>query len=409
MDATDERVAERPDYRDLYLLAALRGVSFLGDFTALTALYLRVAPHHHPWQIAALAIAGSLPLVLLAPVGGTIVDRVPAKALLAWLGLAQAGVCVALGLLHGVAATIGLMLALSCLTAFAGPGYLALVPVAAGEAHVAKGQGLIQAAQGLASVGGPILGGILVGATGQTWPLLVDAASFAVAAVATTLLRRDRRPGPAATIGEAESRGQWMAGVRLVMRDPILRPVEIVVAVFMLGLGMVNVAEVFFITQTLHGSALDYGLVGTAFGAGLVVGSIAAQRLRQGESDLVRVIVVIVTLLGLFIGAIGLVEHVGYVYPFLAVLGVLVGAVNVAAITLFTVRSPEHLRGRVFAAVGGIITSAEIGSTALGGLVLTAIAPRTVFQLGGALAVASTLALGPPALRAARRHLPAIA
>ncbi len=397
------------DGRDLRLLAALRGVSFLGDFTAMTALYLRLAPLHHAWAIAALAVAGSLPLVALAPVAGTVVDRTPAKALLAWLGLAEAAVCVALGLCHGLVATILLMLALSSLVAFSGPGYSALVPVAAGEGQIARAQGLIQSTQGVASVVGPVLGGLLVGAAGQTWPLLVDAASFAVAAVATTTLRRDRRPGPAATIAEAEARGQWMAGVRLVMGDAILRPVEIVVAVFMLGLGMVNVAEVFFITQTLHGTATDYGLVGTAFGAGLVVGSILAQRLSQAEADLVRVVVVTVTAIGALIGAIGLVSEVGLVYPFLGVAGVAVGAANVAAITLFTVRSPEHLRGRVFAAVGGIITAAEIGATGLGGLVLTVLAPRTVFQVGGLAAVATTLVLGPMALRAARRAAPVAA
>lgn len=398
-----------PGGRDLYLLTALRAVSFLGDFTALTALYLRLAPLHHPWAIAALAIAGSLPLVVLAPIGGTIVDRTPAKRLLVWLGLAEAAVCVGLGLFHGLAATILLMLALSSLVAFSGPGYLVLVPVVAGEDQVARAQGLIQSAQGLASVAGPMLGGLLVGASGQTWPLLVDAASFAIAAAATTLLKRDRVPSPAATIAQAERQGQWTAGVRLVMGDAIMRPVEILVALFMLGLGMVNVAEVFFITQTLHGSATDYGLVGTAFGAGLVVGSIGAQRLRQGEADLVRVIVLTVILIGALIGAIGLVDRVGLVYPFLTAAGIAVGAANVAAITLFTVRSPEHLRGRVFAAVGGIITSAEIGSTALGGLVLTVLAPRTVFQVGGIAAVVATLALGPGALRAARRAVPATA
>jgi hypothetical protein len=63
------------------------------------------------------------------------------------------------------------------------------------------------------------------------------------------------------------------------------------------------------------------------------------------------------------------------------------------------VRSPELLRGRVFAAIGALFTGNQIGATALGGLVLTLIAPRTVFQIGGIAATVSALALGPFALR----------
>jgi drug/metabolite transporter superfamily protein YnfA len=67
--------------------------------------------------------------------------------------------------------------------------------------------------------------------------------------------------------------------------------------------------------------------------------------------------------------------------------------------TLFTVRTPERLRGRMFAAFGGVFTSCELAATALGGAVLTVIAPRTVFQIGGIAATVTALVLGPLGLR----------
>jgi len=76
---------------------------------------------------------------------------------------------------------------------------------------------------------------------------------------------------------------------------------------------------------------------------------------------------------------------------------------NVAAITLFTLRTPEALRGRMFAAIGAIFTSAEIGAMTAGGLILTVLAPRTVFQVGGAASTLSALVLGPLALRASAK------
>src|SRR5665647_359845 len=91
--------------RDIRLLAGLRGVSFLGDAVALITLYLRLAPQGHAWAIAALSIAGAAPLVLLAPLAGQAVDRLPAKRLLTLLGVAEALICVGIGAWHGLTAT----------------------------------------------------------------------------------------------------------------------------------------------------------------------------------------------------------------------------------------------------------------------------------------------------------------
>lgn len=392
-------VYSRVQRRDVALLAALRGASFLGDAVALVALYLRVAPVGHAWAVAALAIAGSLPLVVLAPLAGHVVDRLAAKRFLVLLGLVEALVCVGLGHWHGVAATIALMVALNVAVAFSLPGYSALLPAAAGEENVARSQGLLQSVQGVAMVAGPVLGGLLVGWVGQSWPLYLDACSFAVGALATTLVHHDRRPSASSSLNALES-PRMMAGVSLIVGDDLLRPLIINVAVFMLSLGMANVAEVFFITQTLHGSATAYGLVGASFGLGTIIGSVVAGRLSQDQMRLARALTVAVVVVGLCIGTAGLVTHLAYFYAPLLVAGIAVGIANVSAMTLFTLRTPEGLRGRMFAALGAIITGAELGSTALGGLVLTVLAPRTVFQFAGVGSSVSAVVLGAVALRA---------
>jgi hypothetical protein len=56
----------------------------------------------------------------------------------------------------------------------------------------------------------------------------------------------------------------------------------------------------------------------------------------------------------------------------------------------------------MFAASNAIFTSAEIASTALGGVILTVLAPRTVFQIAGVVSTAAVLVLGPFTLRASR-------
>ena len=388
--------------RDLRLLASLRGVSFLGDAVALVALFLRLSHTGHPWNIAALSIAAALPGVLLAPLAGVVVDSVSAKRLLSALCGAQAGVCVALGLWHGTAATIALMALLSCGGAFAYPGYTALVPTITGEENIASGQSTMQAVQGVASTAGPAVGGLLVGLFGQSWPFYVDAATFVVAGVATLFLSSDRRPEPGGARAARNGR-HLSAGLRLLFGDRVLLPLVVCVTVFFLAYSMVNVAEVFFTVRTLHGTSLMYGLVGTSFGVGSVVGALGARRLDQSPLRLVRTTLVAIVVVSVSVGTVGLVEHVGYMYPLLFTSGVAVGVANVAFLTLYAVRIDEARRGQVFAAIGALFTSAEISATAIGGLVLTVIAPRTVFQIAGVACTLTAVVLGPIALRSSRR------
>jgi len=387
---------------DLRLLAGFRGFSILGDSIALITLFLRVAHHGQGWMIAVLAIAGALPLVVLAPLAGYVVDRLPAKTFLAILCALEAVICVGIGYWHGNVVTISLMALLTCGVAFSLPGYSALVPTLSGEENVAVAQSTIQSVQGVAITAGPAIGGLLVGAIGQSGPLYLDAASFALAGVGTLLLSSDRRPR-AKSAHPQKTEHELSAGLRHLFRDPLLRPVVVTVSVFMLSLGAVNVAEVFFITRTLHASAFFYGLVGTSFGVGSVIGALASRRLKQDPLTLVRTALLCVAAISVLLGSVGLVEHVVYVFPLMAVTGVAVGIVNVAASTLFAVQTPEHLRGRVFAATGAMFTSAEIGSMVLGGLLLTVLAPRTIFQLAGVVSTFTVGVVGPLELRTSLR------
>lgn len=388
--------------RDLRLLAAFRGFSVLGDSIALITLFLRVAHHGQGWMIAALAVAGALPLVILAPLAGYVVDRLAAKNFLAMLCAVEAVICVGIGFWHGDFATISLMALLTCGVAFSLPGYSALVPTLSGEENVVVAQSTIQSVQGVAITAGPAIGGLLVGAIGQSGPLYLDAASFALAGVGTMLLSSDRRPQKKVSNRE-KTEHEVSAGIRHLFRDSLLRPVVVTVTVFMLSLGAVNVAEVFFITRTLHASAFFYGLVGTSFGLGSVVGALASRRMKQEPLTLVRTALLCVAIISVLLGTVGLVEHVVYVFPIMAVTGVAVGVVNVATSTLFAVQTPELLRGRVFAATGAMFTSAEIGSMVLGGLLLTVVSPRTIFQLAGVVSTLTVGVVGPFELRMSRR------
>src|SRR5882762_4772719 len=89
--------------RDLWLAVVARAVSLLGDEAAVIALTLRLHDSGRgAGAIAALFVAGMLPLVVLAPLAGRLVDRYDSRRLLVWSGLAQAVVCAVLAGVHAV-------------------------------------------------------------------------------------------------------------------------------------------------------------------------------------------------------------------------------------------------------------------------------------------------------------------
>ena len=386
--------------RDVALLAVFRGISFLGDGLAIVALYLRVAPLGHAWAVATLGIAAMAPVALLAPFAGHVVDRLRAKPLLITMGLVEGVVSLGLGYWHSIPATLALVVVLNVSVSFSMPGYAALVPAIVGDDNISRANGTLQAAQGVAFVLGPVLGGLLVGWTGQSVPLYLDALSFVLGTIGTMLLHADRRPSPHA----AGSDQRMSAGVRHVLRDAVLAPIVLDFFVFLLALGMVNVAEVFFVIRTLHGTPLDYGALGAAFGAGTILGSLVAGRLGQDLYPLVRRLLAMIVLAGVSVSAISFVGVVAEIFPFMAVAGVAVGVVNVATMSLFTLRTPEALRGRAFAAVNALVQAAQVGAYLLGGLAMGLFVPRSVYRLGGVASVAAAIACGALALRAARRQ-----
>ena len=73
--------------------------------------------------------------------------------------------------------------------------------------------------------------------------------------------------------------------------------------------------------------------------------------------------------------------------------------VNVNAMVLITRHTADEVRGRVFAAVQGTISAAQIVSLAVGGLLLFAFAPRPIIVTGACLSVVALALTIAPVLR----------
>ena len=256
--------------------------------------------------------------------------------------------------------------------------------------------GRSQAASTAAAVVAPVLGGALFSWYGVRVPLLVDAASF-TAVTTAALAIVTRRDAPVLDHGRTgDRRGGWA----VLRADPVLVRLVSMLSLFILLGSMVNVIEVFLVRQTLHASASWYGVLGAAWGVGVLAGALAGGRLR-GQPSLLRVALGSCLLLGVGLAGMGMAPTVGWVLPACLVGGAANGLLSLTISALVGIRTPEPVRGRVSATVNGLTSAGQLGAMLVGGVLAAVLAPRQIFVVGGLLGMLAPLALGRGLLRAA--------
>src|SRR3954447_7548878 len=125
----------------------------------------------------------------------------------------------------------------------------------------------------------PALGGLLVGQFGLRVPLLIDTATYLALTLAGLAIRTRRGGAPAAaSTTRADAQPAWS-----MRRDPLLRSVTIVVGVVVAAVSAVNVADVFFVRQTLHASPTAYGLLAAVWTGAMMVGGWLVVRRQLGD------------------------------------------------------------------------------------------------------------------------------
>jgi MFS family permease len=400
--------ASASDWRDVSVASAARGLSMAGDFLAATALALALqSAGYGGLAVAGLSLAATLPIVLLSPLTGRLVDRVDSRPLLLVAGLVQATVCAVLAFVAHPVAMIGLVGLLACGLSVTQPAFAALLPSMVREDDLPKASAINQTAGMAGLLLGPALAGLLVGQFGVRVPLLLDAATY-LAIVVAGLFLRTRRGGRPATTAAAVAAAGWR-----LRRDPLVLAMVLAVAGVVAGVAGVNVIDVFFIRETLEASPTAYGLVTAAWTGGMLAGSwiLARYAKRWWQDDGGLVMGMLVMLAGACAAVlVGAAVPAAYLLvPLWLVGGAFNGGENVLSNVFLARRVPEQARGRAFAALNGTIQGAAIVGYLLGGLLLERFAPRPLMAVVAILGLVVVIVVAVPVARVARRERAAVA
>ncbi|MGX6601801.1 MFS transporter [Micromonosporaceae bacterium Da 78-11] len=367
----------RPTRRRAPLVGLLGGhaVSLTGNMLTLIALPLYVlAQTGSPAATGLTGAFATAPIVLGGALGGVVVDRIGYRRASVVADLVSGVTVAAIPLLN---ATVGLPFWGLLALVFAGglldtPGQAArsaLLPEAAKAAGVPveRAVGWFEATERGARLLGAPLAGLLVTAIGSLTVLAVDAMTFVVsAAVMTALVPAALQPEPA----DEEPGGYWrqfVAGVRFLVHEPLLRAMVLLVLVTNFFDATKSSVLLPVVANQRLGGATAFGLLVGAMGGGALIGSLifsaVGHRLPRRATFVISFAVAgAPPFWGLASGL-----PLPWLLAVFAVSGFAAGAINPLLGAIELERIPSGLRARVYGVIGaGAYAAIPLGALLAG-------------------------------------------
>ncbi len=377
---------------------------FGGQSTSLVGTWItRVATSWLVYRLTGSALllgvvgfAGQIPMLVLAPVTGVLVDRwnrhrilVVTQVLSMLQSLALA--VLALAGVITVAEVIALQVVQGVINSFDTPARQAfVVKMVEDRADLPNAIALNSMMVNGSRIIGPSIGGVLIALFGEGWCFMVDAVSY-LAVIASLLAMRVEREPPRNV--DTHILEELREGFRYAAGFVPVRALLILLALTS-TMGMpYSVLMPAVARDILHGGPHTFGILMTASGVGALLGGLYLAS-RVSIVGLERVIALSAATFGVGLIAFSL-SHVFWLSLLvLTVVGAGMMVTMASTNTFIQTVVDERLRGRVMA----IYAMAFLGTAPIGSLIAGVIAsrigvPLTIF-LGGAACLAGAAAFG---------------
>lgn len=322
-------------------------------YSLLPFLVMAVEQRGVGWKTGLVSFLETLPFLLVAPLAGTVVDRLNRKHVMITSDLARMGVLLGfwsfwekdLRFWH-----IGFLAFLhTAFSTFFMPARDALIPQIA-ERYLFQANALIQSSTQLAMVVGNVLAGFLLSRGADLLRmfqvLTVDAGTFLLSALSIWIL-------PVREAVSRRTRGVWqetVEGFRYTLHHPFLRVLLILTALdnfFIMGPATVGAS--LLIRHTYGLTAKEFAWFEAAMGSGWWIGTLVL--LIRPFHDLRRGL-----LWGIFLDGITYlpflwIRNFPLALFFIFLHGLAIPLITVARTTLVQRIVPSHFQGRVFALI----------------------------------------------------------
>ncbi|MGE5507405.1 MAG: MFS transporter [Chitinophagales bacterium] len=327
------------------------------------------------WSGAAISVS-SLTYALVAPLWGSLADRVGKRAMLVRSGVGIA-ICYALtGLAHSHV-QVFLFRALMGLVSGYIPSATILTATNTPEEHLASSLGVLQTAVSIGTIAGPFVGGAVAEWVGYRGVFLVAAVLIFGATVVPVALVRER-------VSRAKAAAGVGTGLRSAWTDPALRRLFAAHFLAQAALQIVQPTLPLWIGRLVHQRvALITGLIYSLMGISMALGAALAGRRanRWGGEVLFRSAFGLAA--ALFVLQ-GLARTVWTLAGFRFLAGFAVAGITVAGNLLVARAASPEGRGMAFSVLNAVIGVGGVAGPVLGGVLGDRLGLASPF-FGGAL------------------------
>jgi MFS family permease len=343
-----------------------------------------------PFQMGLMTAVGAASALLFGLVAGVFVDRMRRRPIMIVADLARAAILLSIPIaayFHRLAMPqLYVVIALTgFFTVFFDVAYQTYLPSLVERENLLEGNSKLAVSTATAEIAGPSLTGMLVQFLTAPIAILFDAVSFLFSALCVSLIRKpEPRPQPHAAASDPKQ--EAIAGLRFVMKHPMLRPLAGFFATAFLFFGFAGPLYVLFAIRELHLGPAALGFAIAVGGVGNMIGSSLAPRIGR-RLGLGRTFIGAVLILTFSFALIPMAQGPApWPLAFLMV-SQLLGDIAFATylvneLTLRQTVAPEHMLGRVNAAMQLMGRGVYPIGAILGGF------------LAGILGIRATLAIG---------------
>jgi MFS family permease len=379
--------------RSILGLIAAELVSLTGSSMTFVALpWFVLVTTHSTARLGWVMAAELLPIALFGIPSGSVISRLGAKRTMLLSDAVRGPVIVVLPILvwtgHlSFTAILAVSFAVGCFTAPYFSSSRLVIPEVVGddERGVAEVNAVLGGANTVTQIVGPVLAGILIPLTSPSFVLVLDAGTYAFSFLTiATVVRAGKRVD-----GSEEAEG-LLAGLRYLVRDPLLGPLLVVACVLnLVAMGLIVGVNAlgYFQYSSAHVLGFPFG----AFGVGSLVGALLAQQLVQ-KVNLLKLSAVAIVAMPLPLWALAVKmpwEAAMVVLGAFALAGLLV---NAPVLGILTTKPPEALRPKVMTAVMTLASGAGPLGFLAAGEALRVVSLQTLFVVIAALLTVISLA-----------------
>lgn len=383
--------------RDFGLVWSGQLISQIGDgVSKLALLWFVYAVTGSPLKTSVIGLLQTIPPIVLGPIIGVYVDRLPKKVLLITSDVLRA---LLIGLIpclipvesFTVSVLYVLVLLHAIATAVFGPALTAAIPSFVQKKQFTAANALLQSTTSLGIIFGPAMGGLGIAAYGSQEVLCLNAVTYLISAALLVLVRFAKPAASSRSLASKPTMLQDLVeGFRYsVVTQPAILLLTGIAALYTFGASALNALFPVFARKMLGLGPVEVGYLWSALGVGLLVASIGLLWVTDWMiKDRMRLIMGASVLSGAAICAL-----IWTPDPYLAgflmgVIGCGMGAFTPIAWGIIQELAPRQMIGRVLGLYGTGAMIAAIGGISAFGWITEQQGPET-----GLLGIALVLLL----------------